>query len=226
MLHREASEADPWLSGIVLAAGSSTRMGRPKQLLPLAGQPLLQHVLSAAAASCLDEVIVVLGFCAEEIGAALDLPASVRVVVSADSVEGQSASLRAGLRAAAPRATAAAILLGDQPDITRELIDGVAAAFLAAGKPVARPVYLARNGRRIPGHPVFLARRTWPEVEQLRGDQGARALLRAHPEWLLEVRVAEEPPGDIDTWDDYRRAVDGMRSPTLKAPAGIKPGRH
>ncbi len=226
MPRREPAETDAWLSGIVLAAGSSARMGRPKQLLPLAGQPLLQHVLNEAAASRLDEVILVLGSCAEEIGAAIEIPAPVRVVIGRDFAEGQSASLRAGLRAAEPRAAAAAILLGDQPGMTSGLIDAVAAAFLAASKPVARPVYAGPNGRRIPGHPVFLARRIWADVNGLRGDQGARVLLRAHPEWLLEVPVAGDPPDDIDTWDDYRRAVDGMRSSALRAPAGIKPGRN
>lgn len=202
---REAGR--PFLSGIILAAGSSTRMGRTKQLLPLGRQPLLENVLNEAAGSCLDEVILVLGYRAEDIRKAIECPAPVRVIVNADYAEGQSASLRAGLCAADPRAAAAAILLGDQPGVTKALIDRMAAAFLAAGLPVARPVYSEPNARRIPGHPVFLARRTWPDVEQLRGDEGARALLRAHPEWLLEVPVAGEPPRDIDTWEDYERLL-------------------
>jgi molybdenum cofactor cytidylyltransferase len=179
-------------------------MGRPKQLLPLGDRPLLQHVVDAAVASCLDEVIVVLGHCAAEIRAAADLCDPVRVITNPSYGEGQSSSLHAGLRAASPCAAAAAILLGDQPHVTARLIDRMVEAFLGAGAPVVRPVYSASDGRRVPGHPVLLARRIWPTVEGLRGDQGARGLLSAHPDWLLEVPVEGEPPSDIDTWEDYQ----------------------
>lgn len=201
-----------FLSGIILAAGSSTRMGRPKQLLPLQERPLLQHVLDAAVASCLDEIIVVLGHRAAEVCTAIKCPARVRLVVNTEYAEGQSTSLRAGLRAASPHAAAAAVLLGDQPRVTAPLIDAVAAAFLTSTACVVRPVYSASSDRRVPGHPVFLARRVWQEVDELRGDQGARALLAAHPEWLLEVPVEGDPPGDIDTWEDYRSASGARRT--------------
>lgn len=207
-------EETRFLSGVILAAGASTRVGQPKQLLPLGDRPLLQRVLDEAAASCLDEVILVLGHRAEEIRAAIQLPSGhpIRVAINPDYTRGQSTSLRLGLRSANPRAEAAAVLLGDQPQITARLIDRVAAAFQTAGSPLVRPVYSGSGGRRVPGHPVFLARRIWPEVEKLRGDQGARALLSAHPEWLLEVPVEGEPPGDIDTWEDYQRAANAARA--------------
>ena len=211
-----APEVRPFLSGIILAAGTSRRMQRPKQLLPLQGRCLLQHVIDAAAASCLDEIIVVLGHRAEEIRIALQLPAgrNIRLVVAADFAQGQSASLRAGLRAASASATAAAILLGDQPGIGAPLIDFVAREFWAADAVIARPVYSDAGGTISPGHPVFLARRIWPEVEALEGDQGARALITAHPEWLYEIPLAGNPPADIDTWKDYQNA--GLRSPRAR----------
>ena len=215
-------ETAPFLSGVILAAGAASRMGRPKQLLLLEGRPLLQHVLDEAVASCLDEIIIVLGCQAPEIRDAIRIDArrGVHVAVNADYARGQSTSLRAGLRAASPRAAAAAILLGDQPQVTRNLIDQVAAAFAAAGLPVARPVYVGSKGGRVPGHPVFLSRRIWPEVEKLQGDEGARSILAAHPEWLLEVPVEGEPPADIDTWQDYERAVEGEDTPTPPSPSG------
>ena len=202
--------ARPFLSGIILAAGVSSRMGRPKQLLPLRGRPLLQHVLDAVADSCLDEIIIVLGHAADEIRGALQLPSDrpARIVLNADHALGQSTSLRAGLLAADPRAEAVAVVLGDQPHVTAGLINTVAAAFLSAQSPVARPVHLTADGRRTPGHPVFLSRQTWTAVEALRGDEGARSLLADHPEWLLEVPIAGEPPRDIDTWADYSSTPD------------------
>jgi molybdenum cofactor cytidylyltransferase len=203
----------PFVAGIILAAGASARMGRPKQLLPLAGRPLLQHVVDAAAASSLDEIILVLGHNAAEIRAALVCPDRVRIIVGTDHTAGQSASLRAGVHAASPAATAVAILLGDQPGISARLIDTVVAAFGTAPAPVVRPVYCTQDGRRVPGHPVILARRIWPEVEALRGDQGARFLLTAHPEWLREVRIAGDAPRDVDTWDDYQQTI-GARPPS------------
>jgi molybdenum cofactor cytidylyltransferase len=201
-------EPRPFLSGIILAAGASTRMGRPKQLLPLGDRCLLQHVIDAAAASCLDEIIVVLGHRAGEIRETLQLPArrAVRIVVAVDYLQGQSASLRAGLRAASPGAHGAAILLGDQPRVTSQLIDRVAREYLSSAPAIARPVYSNPGGGRVPGHPVVLARRIWPEVEKLEGDQGARALVSAHPEWVLEIPIEGAPPVDIDTPEDHQHA--------------------
>ncbi len=110
------------ISGIVLAAGSSSRLGRPKQLLELAGKLVLQHVVDAAAAAPLDEILVVLGHSAGEVADRLALPAHGRVVLNPDHALGQSTSLQAGLRAAAPGADAAVVLLGDQPGIRPEAI--------------------------------------------------------------------------------------------------------
>ena len=203
------------LSGVILAAGSSTRMGQPKQLLPLAGKPLLLHAIDAAATSCLDEVIVVLGAHAEKIESALRLPpgGKVRIVVNDQYEDGQSTSLRLGLRSASADSRASAVLLGDQPFVTAELIDKVAAAFEAGDAPITRPVYVAANGDVVPGHPVFIARRIWPDVERLKGDEGARALLAAHPDWLQEVRMAGAPATDIDTQADYQRALNAPAKP-------------
>ena len=197
----------PFVSGVVLAAGASTRMGRPKQLLPLAGRPLLQHVVDAALASSLDEVIVVLGHCADEVEAALTLDGHARAVRNPDFGEGQITSLRCGLAAVKPDARAAAILLGDQPSLRGEAIDEMLAAFLAAGARAARPVFPDAGGR--PGHPVLLAREIFRELQPLRGDQGARTLFEEKRPGVLEVAVAGEPPPDIDTPDDFARIAPG-----------------
>ena len=212
-LDRVLCSSEPFLSGIILAAGTATRMGQPKQLLLLDGRPLLQHVIDGAAASCLDEIVVVLGHCADEIAAAIRCPPRGRIVVNAAYAEGQSSSLRAGLRTASERAVAAAVLLGDQPGVAAALIDRIAEASLSSRANIVRPVYTDAGGRRVPGHPVVLARGIWREVEALRGDQGARALLREHPEWLVEVPMAGEPPRDIDTPEDYRYTTGTLSPP-------------
>lgn len=203
-------EARAKLVGVILAAGASRRMGQPKQLLPLHGRPLLQHALdAAAAATCLDEIVLVLGAHATEILASLELPATppVRVAINGFPAAGQGSSLRVGLRAADPSAEAAAILLGDQPDMTAARIEQVAAAFESDGKAVVRPVYCGSRGDPVPGHPVLVARRIWPEVEKVSGDEGLRGLLSRHPEWLQALPCEGEPPGDIDDWQDYRQAA-------------------
>ena len=198
-----------FVSGVVLAAGSSTRMGRPKQLLSFGDKPLLQHVIDAAAESCLDEVVVVLGAHGDEIRRALTLPDSgkVRVVMNADYAKGLAESVRRGLAAVASRASAVAILLGDQPRVSSALIDQVVAAHVAAGKPATRPVFGGAGDARTPGHPVILSRSMWPALRDLRGDEGARAILCERPEQVNEVRIISPAPADIDTPEDYARAV-------------------
>jgi molybdenum cofactor cytidylyltransferase len=197
------SSGRPFVSGVVLAAGASTRMGRPKQLLEIAGRPLLQHVVDAALASSLDEVIVVLGHRADEVEAALRLGGRARAVANPEFAAGQITSLRCGLAAANPAARAAAVLLGDQPTLRSEAIDEMVAAFLAAGARAARPVYPDAGGR--PGHPVLLAREIFHELDPLRGDQGARTLFSEGRPGVLEVSVAGQPPPDIDTPEDLTR---------------------
>ena len=198
----------PYYAAILLASGRATRMGCPKLLLPLAGQPLLQFALDAVSASCLAEVVLVVG---PEVRSRLDelsLPTGtpLTVVENPDPDAGQSHSLRLGLEATSPRAVAAAIVLGDEPQLDPGRIDSMARIFRSAEKPAARPVYCSPPESRVPGHPVFVARRLWTEIGELRGDQGLRDWLSNRPETLLEVENQGPAPRDIDTWEDYRAA--------------------
>jgi CTP:molybdopterin cytidylyltransferase MocA len=171
---------------IVLAAGAGRRFGGPKQIAPLAGRPLLQHVLDAAPGP----LTVVLGAHAGEIRATVDLE-GVDVVVCEDWEEGQAASLRAGVAAAGP-VDAVVVLLGDMPFVTRQVVVG-ALDHLTTGWDAVRTLY-----RGVPGHPVVLGRRVLARVPELRGDIGARDLLR-----LFRVREWEAgqlcDPVDVDT---------------------------
>jgi len=204
-----APDSKGGIGGVILAAGRSRRMGKPKQLLLLGGRPLLQHVVDSALDSALEEIVLVLGYRAEEIRSALCLSDSsrLRIVIHGDFEAGQSSSLRCGLRAFAGKVRAAAVLLGDQPGVNAELIDRMAQAFCAQEAPALRPVYRTRGGL-VPGHPVLVAKALWPEVEALRGDLGLRELFSRHPEWLAQVELEGEPLPDVDTPEAYRRIVD------------------
>jgi molybdenum cofactor cytidylyltransferase len=148
----------------------------------------------------LDEVIVVLGHAADEVAAALRLPAAARSVVNPDFAEGQATSLRAGLRELGSDCRAAVILLGDQPGVSAGTVRAVVDAYEEGAGPVVQTTY---GGR--PGHPVLFDRQVWPQLEAVEGDVGARDLLVEHPEWVTVVEVGGHPPPDIDTWEDYRR---------------------
>jgi molybdenum cofactor cytidylyltransferase len=184
------------ISGIVLAAGTSSRFGRTKQLIEIEGKPLVQHAVDAAAE--LDEVIVVVGHDAERVTHAVH---NARIVTNPNYEEGQSSSLVTGLRSADPRCAAAVVLLADQPNITASHVRALTDAFAASGSPIVRLRF--RNG---PG-PALLAREVWSLVETLTGDTGARALIAGHPDLTQEVILDEDAPADVDTPDDLR-AID------------------
>ena len=178
---------------VILAAGSSRRLGRPKQLLELEGKPLLQHAIDAAGAAVVGEIVVVLGHMADEIAAAITLPRIARFVVNQDYATGQASSLRGGLCALGPQIDRVLILLGDQPRITVEAIHAV-----AAGRgPISRIRY-----RETPGHPVAFDRELWERLMTIEGDQGARDLIAAHPGLIHDVALDAPFPMDIDTDDD------------------------
>ena len=188
----------PFVSGLILAAGRSSRLGRPKQLLPLAGRPILAHVLDNAAAAGLAEVVLVLGHDAVRIGAAVG-DRGQRVVVNPDFADGQSTSLRAGLAALDPAAAAVVVLLGDQPQVGPAVVDALIDAFRGGGGPIVVPCY---GGRR--GNPILFARGLFPELARVVGDEGARGVVRARAPEVVKVPVGGgPPPADVDTEEDY-----------------------
>lgn len=191
------------ISGVVLAAGTSSRLGQPKQLLEIDGRCLLQHAIDALDASRVDEIVVVLGHRAADVSAAVKLPPRGRSVVNPDYLRGQSSSLRSGLDACDPHAEAAAILVGDQPSMSGELIDRVVDAYLSSGAPVVRPRY---DGE--PGHPVVIDRSLWSSVRTAAEDEGARTVIAATP-GVVDLDMGRPRLGDIDTWEDFAAAGDG-----------------
>ncbi len=188
------------IAGILLAAGTSARMGGAnKLLLPYRGEPLVCGPARALVDAGLHPVIVVVGHEAGAVARAVDhLP--VRTVVNPDFREGMGASLRAGVEALPPDAVAVAVALGDLPGLSGEMVRAVVEAFRASSRGIAVPVF---QGRR--GHPVvFDLGRYRAALLGLRGDRGARAVVAAHPEDVLEVPVND--PGaveDVDTPEAY-----------------------
>ncbi len=168
------------IAAVVLAAGSGSRFGsRAKQLAELDGIPLLEHALRAVeAVPAIDRIVVVLGARAEEVRAGVDV-GTAEVVVAEDWADGQAASLRRGIEAIAG-ADAAVVTLGDMPRITPAVIGAFADLAARDGAQArARAVYDA-----VPGHPVVLGSDYFAQIEALRGDVGARELLKAigaHP---------------------------------------------
>jgi molybdenum cofactor cytidylyltransferase len=201
------------IAGIILAAGGSSRLGRPKQLLSLQGEPLLRHTVRRALASSLDAVIVVIGHHAGEVRAAIaDLP--VRVVINPHAAKGQSTSVLAGLAALnqAPgqaEIEAVIMLLGDQPGVEPAVIDALIACWRETGAAIVAPRY--RDGL---GNPVLFDRRVLPELTNLTGDIGARDIIRAHQhagDFTL-LPVDGPAPPDVDTEDDYAALIASFSS--------------
>jgi molybdenum cofactor cytidylyltransferase len=188
------------IAGIVLAAGTSSRMGQQKLLLPVAGgQPMVRFSVERVLAAGLDDVVVVLGRVADAVATALEgLP--VRTVLNPRYAEGQSTSLRAGLDALPLATEAVVVALGDQPLPDPGLIGRLVARFRETGRPIVVPRY--RDGR---GNPVLLAAAVFEEVRAVTGDQGARGVVARDPSRVAEVPVDAPMPPDVDTWEDYER---------------------
>jgi molybdenum cofactor cytidylyltransferase len=194
-------------AGLVLAAGGARRMGRPKQLLPVDGRPLLGLVVDHACASSLDEVVVVLGGHADEIVAAVDM-GRARIVVNAAFAEGMSSSLKRGIAAMDDDVGRVIIVLGDQPDVSPSLIDSLLELQETSGLPAAA---LSFDGLLHP--PVVLDRSLWADLADLQGDVGCRAIIRGRPESVAALPAVGRTghPIDIDTLDDYRRLLGAER---------------
>jgi molybdenum cofactor cytidylyltransferase len=187
-----------FISGLILAAGTSSRMGQPKQLLPFRGTILLDWVMAQAeSASALDEVIVILGRAADEIRPRLH-STRARVIVNPVFTEGCSGSYKAGMATIDRRAEAVMVLLGDQPGVESAVINQVAEDWRANGGRIALTSY---RGRR--GHPMVFAHELFEQLRQLSGDKAAWKILDAHPDWVRDVAVDHAFPDDVDTRQDY-----------------------
>lgn len=199
------------IPAIVLAAGKSSRMGRPKALVPLGnGHTFLTRILATFRQAGVDDLVVVLGQEAEAIRAAVGpREASVRFVVNEAYERGQLSSLLAGLRVVdRPGVSAALVTLVDVPLMTADTIRAVIDRYRSAGVPVVRPVRGDEHG-----HPVLVARVLFDALRSADPATGAKSVVRAHASPAGDIEVDDDGAFfDIDTPADYERALRSLRS--------------
>jgi molybdenum cofactor cytidylyltransferase len=204
--------------GIILAAGASSRMGRPKALLPLGGETFVSCVCRTLTAAGVDDVVVVAGAELEAVTSAVHgAGLSARVIENPRRHEGQLSSLLAGLAVAdRPGVEAVVVHLVDAPLAAAGTVRAVMDAFRRTRAPIVRPVV---NGRH--GHPVLFARDVFDELRRADPSVGAKAVVRAHAADVCEVLVDDAGAcQDIDTPADYARLVGPPRDQGTQGPGG------
>jgi molybdenum cofactor cytidylyltransferase len=199
------------IAGIVLAAGEASRFGKPKQLLDYHGEPFVRHVAKTALEAGLAPVVVVTGAFAEQVEAAVkDLP--VMVIRSERWMDGQSESIKVGIRALTPAPSplqgegnvgGAIFLLADQPQVTQHVIQALVERHALNGAAIVAPLAADRRA-----NPVLFDRETFQDLLALTGDIGGRALF-THTQYTLDYVPWHDESllFDVDTEDDYRKLL-------------------
>jgi molybdenum cofactor cytidylyltransferase len=197
-----AQTPSPFISGILLAAGLSSRMGEPKQLLPFGESTIVETVVDSMLGAKFNEVIVVVGHCGAQVRAQLGTR-PVRIVFNSDYREGMLTSAQTGIRTLQGN-EAFALMLVDQPFITSDLIDQVVSAYTQTNKGIALPSY---NYKR--GHPVIFHQRYAREILALDAESGGvRTLFKKYGDDIYYVTVdTDRVLRDIDYREDYERAL-------------------
>ncbi len=191
------------VSAILLAAGESKRMGKPKLLLPFGNSTILEQAIDNLLNSRVDEVIVVVGYQAQEmIKRIANRP--VKIALNPAYHEGMGTSIVMGLNLVDDRSLAVMLVLADQPLIDSDTINRLIEAFLNHNKGIVIP---AHKGRR--GHPIIFSTSYKEELLGLKGDVGGRQIIREHPDDILEIEVNTQSINiDIDTKNNYRSSVN------------------
>jgi molybdenum cofactor cytidylyltransferase len=186
------------IAAVMLAAGLARRMGRQKLLLQLQGKPVVrwsvEHIVSHV-----EDVVVVTGPDDTAIRQALE-DLAVRFVVNPRPQDGQGTSIAAGIGALKPWTTAALIALGDQPRMPATVVPALLDALRRSGKAIVAPVY-----QGVQGTPVVFSSEVFGELRALKGDAGARAVVKENPERVELVAFDLAMPPDVDTPEDYAK---------------------
>ncbi len=195
----EATSDPGLISAIILAAGMSSRMRRPKHLLKLGGRTVLGRVVDTFIHSNVGEVLVVVGTAS---GIGRGELRGVKVIQNPESSMGVSTSIKAGLDAVRADSDAAVFGLADKPFVTVGTINSLIESYRASGRGIVIPIY-----RGIRGNPILFSREFFNELGGLSGDVGGKAVIKKHKERVLEVEVEDEGVLiDINTEKDYEKA--------------------
>jgi molybdenum cofactor cytidylyltransferase len=191
------------LAAVILAAGGSSRMGQPKQLLKFRGTSLLRRAIDTALAVPTEQVIVVLGHAADQLMPECT-PTSATVVLNDQWMEGVSTSLRGGLAAVSSDARGVFIYPADMPLVTPEALRELAHRQQVSGRPAAMT-----DAGGVRGVPVFITRSLFPALMIQEGDVGGAQYLRGHPEAVEAVHF-DDPDlvRDVDRPEDYARLLE------------------
>jgi molybdenum cofactor cytidylyltransferase len=189
------------IEGIILAAGLSTRMGQPKLTLEINGTPIITRVVSAALASELHRVILVVGpsdsRAMEALGLLAEDPRLLRSMNPSPQA-GMSSSMRKGMESVDHEAAGVMILLGDQPGITWDIIDRLLAEFRQERTKIIVPFVMGRKTT-----PVIFPRSLFSELMQETGDIGGRNVLKRHADLVVELEMGQQyDDTDLDTPED------------------------
>ncbi|MHB8844497.1 MAG: nucleotidyltransferase family protein [Nitrospirota bacterium] len=187
----------PQVSAVVLAAGSSARMGSSKQLLPLGPKPVIRHCLDSVIDAGIKDVVVVIGAGGSEIAAAIDgLPVSI--AVNDDSSGDMASSVRQGLRAIDPASAGVLVCLSDHPLVAADTIATIVSAHHAASDRIIIPLHNARRG-----HPTLFPRVV---IEEIFFSPTLRDVIAANAGLVRTIEVGDEGVIlDLDTPEEYGR---------------------
>jgi molybdenum cofactor cytidylyltransferase len=191
--------SEPFVAGLVLAAGGSTRLGRPKQLLPYGGATLLDHTVATARACEFDQLLVALGGASDKVRSRVNL-GGADVVINPGFGAGCSSSIAVAMEALDPATTTLVLMLGDQPGV----VPATVRMLLAARGEAPIAVCRYEDGR---GHPFAFDRITFADLRALHGDKAVWRMLDERSDEVEEVPVAGRVPLDVDTWADYEAVV-------------------
>jgi len=194
----------PRVAAVVLAAGSSTRMGRNKLLLDLGGETMVRRAVRAAVGAGVDQVVVVLGHDEPRVRAELaGLPCTP--VVNPDHAQGAGTSVRTGVRHVAADADAIVVVLADMPFVTAEMI----ATLVARYRETAAPLVASHYGE-VQAPPTLYDRALFEELLSIPGERCAKQVVRRHEREAAVVAWPETALRDIDVPADYEGVRDDL----------------